>query len=269
MTRLVRSLARLPGVRRLWQRFPVGSVALRARFDIWPRPAYGYGVFRAAELAVALGLPGLSVIEFGVAGGRGLLALESIAATVAAHFGVRIAVVGFDSGQGLPKPVDYRDLPYLWNEGFYTMDVEALRRRLQHAALILGDVAATVPGYLASRPDPIGFVAFDLDYYSSTRDALAVFRGPEETRLPRVFCYFDDLILPERACYNDYTGEYLALHEFNAEEPTKKLGKLPHLRLVREHPAAWQEQIYVLHDFAHGLYVTPINAPQHGTQKPL
>jgi hypothetical protein len=269
MMSVVRHIARVPGARRLWQRFPIGPLGIRARFDVWPRPSYGYGVFRAAELAAALGLRRLSAIEFGVAGGRGLLALESVAATVGAHFGVHIAVAGFDSGHGLPKPVDYRDLPYVWGEGFYDMDVERLKRRLRQAELVLGDVAETVPRYLASMPDPIGFIAFDLDYYSSTRAALAVFLGPEQTRLPRVFCYFDDIVVPERACYNEYTGECLAINEFNAEHATKKLCKLPHLRLMREHPAAWQEQIYVLHDFAHSLYCTNITAPHHGRQKPL
>jgi hypothetical protein len=267
---LTRLLTKLPGVRRLWQRFPVGPVSVRARFDIWPRPAYGYGVFRAAELAAALGVRSISVIEFGVAGGRGLLALESIASAVGAHFGLRIAVTGFDTGHGLPKPLDYRDLPYVWGAGFYDGDVERLQQRLHSADLILGDVDETVTRYLASRGDgPIGFISFDLDYYSSTRDAFKIFLGPEETRLPRVFCYFDDVVLPERACYSEYTGEYLAINEFNDSQTMKKICKLPHLRWARAHQAAWQEQIYVFHDFSHRLYCVNITPRYQQTQKPL
>jgi len=46
----------------------------------------------AAVLASRLGLPELSVIEFGVAGGRGLVALEQLAAEIGPAVGVRIAV---------------------------------------------------------------------------------------------------------------------------------------------------------------------------------
>src|ERR1700733_12443143 len=107
----------LPGVRRLWRRFPVGSVHVRTRFDIWERPAYAYGVYSAAKLAKELGISRISAIEFGVARGTGLVALENVCAEVSAALDMSIAVYGFDSGQGNPKPVDYRALPYIWDEG--------------------------------------------------------------------------------------------------------------------------------------------------------
>jgi hypothetical protein len=47
--------------------------------------------------------------------------------------------------------------------------------------------------------------------------AFRVFSGTPATRLPRVFCYFDDIVWPERACYNEFTGEYLAIREFNEQ----------------------------------------------------
>ncbi len=40
-------------------------------------------------------------------------------------------------------------------------------------------------------------LAFDLDYYSSTKTALQLFEGGPESRLPRVYCYFDDIMWPE------------------------------------------------------------------------
>jgi hypothetical protein len=43
------------------------------------RPQYVWGVLNGAFLARALGIPRISVIEFGVAGGNGLVVLESIA----------------------------------------------------------------------------------------------------------------------------------------------------------------------------------------------
>ncbi len=254
-------LTQIPGVRRLWSQFPVGSVALRTEFDIWPRPAYAYGIYSAARLARNLGLGRVSVIEFGVAGGNGLLSMERIAREVAEFFGVEIAVYGFDTGAGLPAPEDYRDLPHVWEGGFYEMDVDALRAKLTSAELVLGNVKDTIPDFL-TREDvpPIGFVSLDLDYYTSTRDALQIFEGEAETRLPRTFCYFDDVIHPERAYYNDYTGELLAINEFNEASQTKKIAKIPNLSWLRRHPAAWNEQMYVFHDFEHPRYtqlITP------------
>jgi hypothetical protein len=85
--------------------------------------AYTWGVVQGVHLAKVLGIDRVSVIEFGVAGGRGLLALERIADQVKSIFGVTVDVIGFDTGTGLPKPVDVRDMPNLWSEGFFPMDL--------------------------------------------------------------------------------------------------------------------------------------------------
>ncbi len=120
-----------------------------------------------------------------------------------------------DVGTGTREATDYRDLPHVWAKGFHKMDVGRLRARLTTAQLILGDVARTSNAWV-SREDvvPIGFIGFDFDYYTSTVHALQVFDGPHRTRLPRVFCYFDDVIWPEHAYYNDFVGELLAINEF-------------------------------------------------------
>ena len=257
---LLRLLTKIPGFPRLWHRFPLGSPALRTRFDIWPRPAYAYGVWRAADLARALGLKGITVAEFGVAGGAGLLALEDVARAMATHFEVDIDVLGFDSGRGMPAPTDVRDLPHVWAEGFYSMDEAKLRGKLQSARLWLGEVATTVPAALDELRHPLGFLSFDLDYYSSTMQAFRVFDGVSGTRLPRVFCYFDDLIWPERACHGEFTGEYAAIRDFNARSSGQKLAQVANLRWTREYARAWNEQMYVLHDFEHPQYsqnITP------------
>ena len=261
----------LPGVRRLWRRFPVGSVHVRTRFDIWERPAYAYGVYSAAKLAKELGISRISAIEFGVARGTGLVALENVCAEVSAALDMSIAVYGFDSGQGNPKPVDYRDLPYIWDEGSYAMDERALHARLKSAKLILGDVADTVDDFVRNAPEPVGFISFDLDYYSSTVDAFHIFEGSPSTRLPRVLCYFDDILWPERAYYNDFTGEYLAIREFNDRHSHQKIAKIPHLHRMRRYPADWNEQLYVFHDFEHPDYCTNIrrNGPLGENEMPL
>jgi hypothetical protein len=267
----LRQLMRIPGAQSLWRRFPLGGVEVRVGFDIWERPAYAYGVHSAARLARCLSIPDLTVIEFGVAGGRGLVALQEAAELIGKHFGVRISVIGLDSGRGMPPPKDFRDLPHVWAEGFYKMDYQELRKRLRKTELMVGPVAETVPKLMqAELKSPIGFVAFDLDYYSSTKEALRIFDFDAATRLPRVFCYFDDLIWPEMACYNEYSGEYLAINEFNSEHAHQKIGKIPYLRWMRDQPAYWNEQVYVSHDFEHPLYrVNTTPAGKKYTQKPL
>src|SRR5579875_650413 len=136
--RILTALTKLPGARSAWTRFPIGSTSLRVKYGAFSRPHYAFGIFRAAELARQLDIEAISVIELGVAGGRGLLAMERISAEVAKAFSVRISVYGFDTGVGMPRPVDYRDLPHVWGQGFYRMDEPALRAALNQAQLILG-----------------------------------------------------------------------------------------------------------------------------------
>lgn len=269
--RILALLTRLPGSRSLWIRFPFGSVDTRVRFGIWRRPNYAYGVYSAAQLAKRLGLRGITAIEFGVAGGNGLLALEDVANAVGNAAGIHIDVIGFDSGEGMPAPLDYRDLPHVWGQGFYKMDVEKLKAKLSTAELILGDIRETIPSWLARCAFPIGFVAFDLDYYSSTKSAFRVFESSEAVRLPRIYCYFDDLIWPEHACHNEFTGELCAIREFNEmSDGGKKICPIHMLAHTRVRPASWNEQMYVMHDFRHPLYcknITP--SGDANTQMPL
>jgi hypothetical protein len=106
-----------------------------------------------------------------------------------------VEVYGFDTGQGLPAAIpDYRDLRYVWKQGAFRMDVAALKSRLKTAQLVLGNVAETVPAFLQSEHAPIGFISFDLDYYSATAAAFEIFGGGDHSVLPRVICYFDDVV---------------------------------------------------------------------------
>jgi hypothetical protein len=58
-------------------------------------PQYAWGVTQGAALAKVLGLPRVSVIEFGVAGGYGLLALEKISKVVERETNIGIDVFWF------------------------------------------------------------------------------------------------------------------------------------------------------------------------------
>ena len=268
---LLYQLMRLPYAKGLWERFPVGPVDKKVLYGIYERPHYAYGLYWSAFLAAQLGLEGVSAIEFGVAGGRGLLALERLALEIGTHLGVAIEVIGFDTGEGMPPPMDYRDLPHVWNVGFYKMDAEKLKARLRSARLILGDVAVTLEAWMRGGIRfPIGFVAFDLDYYSSTKAALRLFDGPESTHLPRVHCYFDDLAGNNLACMNRYVGEHLAITEFNDAHADRKVCPIEQLRLARMHWEYWVERMYAFHDFSHSLYTRPVipMLPQH-VERPL
>jgi hypothetical protein len=258
--RILARATQIPGVRSLWRRFPVGSLDMRVRYGVFDRPHYAYGVYFAADLAKRLGLRAISVIEFGVAGGQGLLALERIADMVAKQLAIEIYVVGFDSGLGMPAPVDYRDVPHVWDTGFYKMDVPKLRAVLAPSTeLVLGPIEETVPVWVPRAS--IGFVAFDLDYYSSTKSAFRLFqRESAGMCLPRVYCYFDDLMWPEHACHNDYIGELCAIREFNQEESDKKICPIHMLRHIRVHASPWNEMMYVFHDFRHPLYCQNLTA---------
>ena len=139
-------------------------------------------------------LPRIAVIEFGVAGGAGLLSLERCAELVGGLIGIAIEVYGFDTGTGLPKSNDYRDVPYMWKKDYFPMDTAELGRRLQRAQLKLGVVQSTLPDFLNSNSAPAAFISFDLDLYSSTRDALQVLEATPQRLLPRTFCYFDDIV---------------------------------------------------------------------------
>ena len=84
---------------------------------------------------------------------------------------------------------------------------------------------------------------------------------PFEILLPRVFCYFDDVAGGPAYCYNEFTGELLAINEFNESHPDRKLALIAGLRHnFRSLPALWHEQMYVAHLFKHAHYNTPAHA---------
>ncbi|MDE5452812.1 hypothetical protein GWE18_08010 [Bradyrhizobium sp. CSA112] len=236
------------------------SREIARRFNLFPyetriansaidRPHYGYCVLQAAKLARKLGHKSVSVIEFGVAGGNGLLNLEMHAAEVKKLMGIEVQIFGFDTGQGLPPPDDYRDLPHHWRQGFFAMDGEKLKAKLTRSQLVLGNIADRLPQFVRDyNPAPIGAISLDLDYYSSTRDAFKLFELHREHLLPRAFIYFDDIIGDDVSLFSEYTGPLLAINEFNASHDTQKICKTTYLTKA-PYPETWHHQIYIYHDF--------------------
>ncbi len=242
------------------KRFRILSYETRLDLGAIDRPHYGYCILRAAKLAKSLGHNNVSVIEFGVAGGNGLLNLEMHAAEVNKLVGIDIRIFGFDTGHGLPPPADYRDLPHCWKQGFFAMDVDKLRTRLVRSTLIIGDIADTLGAFVGEHdPAPIGAILMDLDYYSSTKAALKLFEVHRSSLLPRAFLYFDDIIGDDVALFSEYTGVLLAINEFNHEHDSQKICKTTYLDKV-PYPETWHHQIYIYHDFASNDYCKFVSA---------
>ena len=219
---------------------------------------YAHLVFEAAKAAKSLGMNRISIIEFGVAGGNGLIQFEDISAKVEKYTGVSIDVFGFDTGTGLPEVTDYRDLPYVWQGGHYPMDIQLLKTKLRKAKLVLGNISETLENFIEDfDPAPIAAISFDLDLYSSTIDAFKLLESHENYFLPRVICYFDDISGSNLELYNEYTGERLAINEFNANSNSRKLSPVTYLdKLNRDYYGknVFFHSIYSFHIFHHPMY---------------
>lgn len=222
-----------------------------------PYPAYLYSLLCAARTARAAGVEAFSAIEFGVAGGNGLCALEQHAARVEAASGVRISVFGLDSGAGLLSATDPRDCAFSLPPGEFAMDEARLRARLQRAELVLGPVEETVGPFMqrAERGEipPIGFVSQDLDVYTGTIATLRALPTSPERMLPRVPMYFDDLTgYP----YTTEVAEWAAIRTHNEESP-RRIGQMPNLEQSlggAARFATWPRHMFALHVFDHPRY---------------
>ena len=222
------------------------------------RPHYAYCIYNAAILAKKLGYKSFSIIEFGVAGGNGIYFLEKFCKKVKLELNIEIEIYGFDLKDGLSNPKGYKDLAYWFHSGFYSMNEPKLKNILNNAKLILGDVKDTVKKFFSDyNPAPIGVILNDLDYYSSTRDSFDIFNDLDSKYLPRIFCYFDDIIGTENEMYNIFTGELLAIDEFNKKNESKKIAL--NQNLVAKSNESWRYQIYYYHNFTHPKYNTFIH----------
>ncbi len=227
------------------------------------RPQYIWGVLQGAALSKVLGIEHISVIEFGVAGGGGLISMERAAELTEEMVGIKIDVYGFDTGTGLPKVLDYRDVPFRWSEGCWPLDKQKLEKQLHRAKLVLGNTKDTVPEFIRSKPAPVAFAAFDLTMYSSTAEALKLFEGDFSLLLPRTFCMFRSLV---GKCGDlcEYIGERLAIQEFNSKNTMRKLCHMDGLRYWIPNTVGelWPEFFYCLHIFDHPLYGRPSSLRQ-------
>jgi hypothetical protein len=228
-----------------------GGFRMQVEFDLIERRRYAFALLQAADWAKRYGVRRIFALEFGIAAGAGLMNLAWLAERVTRETGVAIDIVGFDTGTGMPPPVDYRDYPEEFREGdFPTTDSATLARLLPaNVRVIYGPTAETARGFADTVDAPIGFISFDLAFYSSTVDAMQVLRGPAANYLPTVSCYIGGITM-ETA--NPDVGELLAIAEFNAAEPLRKIHPTTWLRERRVFKNAfWHRQIYTFHVHDH------------------
>jgi hypothetical protein len=237
------------------------SYERKLKLETIDRASYGFCLFHAASLARKLRIPRISAIEFGVAGGNGLVSLERHADHIQRETGVEIEIYGFDTGCGLPQIEDHRDMPYLFAPGFFTMDLDRLRQRLKRSQVVIGDIRDTISKFFEEfSPAPVGFISFDLDLFSSTTAAFQLLEEDPAFFLPRTVCYFDDVVGGIEWGYHEFGGELLAIKCFNEEHSDRKVARVAGLRhFDNPLPRSWQEQIYLTHFFSHPRYSEVIN----------
>jgi hypothetical protein len=229
-----------------------GGYRAKVGFDLILRQQHAWALLNIADLARELGHRRVSVFEFGVAAGAGLLNIQAIAAKVERITGVGFDIYGFDTGAGMPPPQSYRDHPELYQAGDFPMDHAALQARLgPQTQLVLGPIAQSIQAFLQRdfSAAPIGFVSIDVDYYTSTVDALALLAHQAGNLLPRVIVYLDDL---EYLTHNSWAGEQLAVNEFTAAHPMRPIERHAFLRGYRIFKnARWIDHIYQCHVLDH------------------
>jgi len=183
-------------------------------------------------------------------------------AEISRIFPVKIELYGFDTGSGLPGGKDYRDLLHYFEPGQFRMNYEVLQSKLHIGKLILGDVRETCKTFFSDyNAPPVGCIFHDLDFYSSTRDALTLFDSDDSHFLPRVFMYFDDIIGNNIWLANEFLGEQFAISEFNERHTMKKIVANRYMPL--KHPdQSWTRQIFNYHDFEHPDYNSFVGAPE-------
>lgn len=187
------------------------------------RMVYARNIWKAAETARQIGIEEFSIIEFGVAGGNGLVAAEFYAREISRLFGLKIEVYGFDNAAGLPAIKEnciQKEIPYFFYGGLYDyMDIEKLNKRLRTAKLIIGDIEETLNDFIkVYNPAPIGAIFVDVDQYAGTAAILSFLESDEKNFLPRIDMYFDDI-----GPHIESRGEHLAILEFNQRNTNMKI----------------------------------------------
>jgi hypothetical protein len=224
-----------------------GSFSKKIDYDLVPRQPYAFGLKTAFMEAKSAKVKKIVIIEFGVASGAGLFNLAFIAQRLSAELDVDYEIIGFDTGKGMPRPLDYRDHPEKYGYGDFPplgLDPSKLPKKTR---LVIGEIASSLSEFEKQLGEGarIGFVSIDVDYYSSTKDCLSLFCYHQSRYLPKIVIYLDDV---NNIDHNQFCGELLAIYEFNKKDLPRKFCKMTQLKNWRIFKnAIWLEQMYFLH----------------------
>lgn len=216
-------------------------------------------MLRAADVARYFGKRAVTVVEFGVASGAGLLNMIDLAPAVEAETGINLRIIGFDTGSGLPSIQGYRDHPEIWNSGdFATEDRDTLVRKLNgKAEVIWGNISDNVDAF-AEKIDPaapLGFISVDVDIFSATEAALRCLTKEPAKYNPAISMYFDDVGF---FFANQWAGELAAINQFNEQLDMRKIDRdrsLPGRRPAKFE--GWYSKMYVCHILDHEMRQKP------------
>lgn len=236
------------------RRRQIRSFRVKEKHGLVNRPAYAYGMLRAADLASYFGKREVTICEFGVAQGAGLLNMIELAQEITQETGVKFRIYGFDTGEGLTEIVGYKDHPEIWSQGDYPMfnKAELINKIQGRAELIIGDIQHTIDDFVSTQLDadaPLGFVSVDVDIYTPSKHALKCLQARPELYVPAVSVYLDDV---STFFSNRWCGELAAVDEFNVENALRKIDvdrTLPGSRTDRG--SIWHNRMYVCHVLDH------------------
>lgn len=218
---------------------------------IIPRPHYAFGLFYSAAYASQLGYKKISVIEFGCWECEGLLDLEHFADEIEKIFKIKIEIYGFEGGEGMPEPKDFKDRLYQFSAGEMKLSNDSYLKKLKKSRVILGNFSKTVPNFIKENKfAPLAATFNDADYFFSTKDSLEILN--QENKLPKVFLYFDDLNFS-----SSNTGELGAINEYNSFNYSK-IEAIPELaETMSMYWKKWgflAKRFFLHHDFNHKKY---------------
>jgi len=167
---------------------------------------------------LCINIPG-SIVECGVAGGRGLMAFAHLSSIFEPYHYTR-KIIGFDTFEGFPEISDkdktsaayhmkkgglHFDSYEMLSKAIKLYDMNRTLGHLKKVKLIKGDISETFPKYLKKNPElVIALLYLDLDLYKPTLDTLKLV----VSRVPKGgIIAFDELNHP------DYPGETFAVME--------------------------------------------------------
>ena len=230
-----------------------GNFIKKIKYDLVPRQPYAFGLneaFRKVKLQ-KLNIKKILILEFGVASGAGLFNLQFIANRLSKIYNLDYEVIGFDTGKGMPPPIDYKDHPEKYNENDFPPLNLSQKNLPRKTKIFYGDIKDNV--HLIKNElgesNVIGFISIDVDYYSSTISCLESLKFESSSYLPSTIMYFDDINNPD---HNEFCGQLLAINEFNKANQNRKISKMTQLRNWRYFKnALWLDQMYFLHVLDH------------------